>query len=75
MPVGSFPAGATPERIHDLAGNVWEWCRDELPNARILKGGSFFNGERYLTASTRNSLHPEGSESIVGFRVAWPVEN
>ncbi len=73
-PVGSFPEGATPERIHDLAGNVWEWCRDGLPNTRVLKGGSFFNGERFLAAATRNSLHPEGSESVVGFRVAFGVE-
>jgi formylglycine-generating enzyme required for sulfatase activity len=29
-PVGVFPAGASaePERVHDLAGNVWEWCSD-----------------------------------------------
>jgi len=73
-PVGSFPEGATPERIHDLAGNVWEWCRDGLSNARVLKGGSYFNDERYLAAAPRNSLHPEGSESVVGFRVAWPAE-
>jgi serine/threonine-protein kinase len=25
LPVGSLPAGATPEGIHDLAGNVKEW--------------------------------------------------
>lgn len=25
LPVGSFPAGVTPEGIHDLAGNVKEW--------------------------------------------------
>ena len=27
-PVGIYPLGATPEGVEDLAGNVWEWCRD-----------------------------------------------
>ncbi|AUB81110.1 hypothetical protein THSYN_09175 [Candidatus Thiodictyon syntrophicum] len=27
-PVGVFPAGATPEGVLDLAGNVLEWCLD-----------------------------------------------
>ena len=27
-PVTSHPDGRTPEGIHHLAGNVYEWCRD-----------------------------------------------
>ncbi len=97
VPVGSFPEGATPESIHDLAGNVWEWCRDGSspamsktlqPNAilvdpvgaatgktRILKGGSYFNDERFLKSFRRNFLHPDAAESVVGFRVAWPASS
>ncbi len=24
-PIGVFPCGATPEGVHDLSGNIWEW--------------------------------------------------
>lgn len=28
-PVGSFPAGASPYDVLDLAGNAWEWLEDD----------------------------------------------
>jgi hypothetical protein len=42
-PVGMYPAGATPEGVLDLAGNVWEWIDERFADAeqRILRGGSW----------------------------------
>ncbi len=27
-PVGSFPSGASPYGVLDMAGNAWDWCQD-----------------------------------------------
>ncbi len=86
-PVGIYPLGATPEGVHDLAGNVWEWCRDwfgryedqETHNpigpksgqSRVLRGGSWAYIPGDLRASIRGYSRPENRFGYVGFRVVW----
>ena len=85
VPVGSFPEGATPLGVHDIAGNVWEWCSDRYgeyptdapkdyvgPNEgdlRVLRGGSFLDAEDDLRSAFRNRNFPRGRLGSVGFRV------
>ncbi len=36
-PVGTYPAGASIYNVMDMAGNVWEWCRDQYQKDYYLK--------------------------------------
>ena len=60
--------GSTPTRQNTTPVNP---MGPLTTHTRVLKGGSYFNDERYLSAAGRNFLHPEAKESVVGFRVAW----
>ncbi|MGB8166318.1 MAG: SUMF1/EgtB/PvdO family nonheme iron enzyme [Chthoniobacteraceae bacterium] len=84
-PVGSFPKGASPFGIEDLAGNVFEWCFDcfedykgkERTNPRgsttgpkrNYRGGSWKSRAASLRATARAFNLPDYSSNDVGFRV------
>ena len=77
--VGIFPQGGSPEGVLDLAGNVWEWCRNkhESPDrvgsegqaSRVLRGGSWYYGPQGCRAASRFVSGPDGRFGSFGFRV------
>lgn len=81
-PVASFPDGATPEGIFDLAGNVAEWTADPFTrqygsppgSERAVRGGSFASAAPFLRGAARIGKPAETREPTLGFRCVWPVK-
>jgi dienelactone hydrolase len=83
VPVGSLP-GITAYGAYDMPGNVREWCWNEAPQGRVVRGGSWedntyeFGNVRQAPAMDRSprngfrlALYPERdsvSEPVFGFR-------
>jgi formylglycine-generating enzyme required for sulfatase activity len=51
-PVGSHSSGVSPYDIHDMAGNVWEWCWDWY-SSTYYSGSPYSNPMGPSTGSTR----------------------
>jgi len=67
-PVGLYPAGATPEGVADMVGNVWEWAAYERYKERGLRGCCFLDMASSLGVAARIESEPHDRTNGVGFR-------
>lgn len=70
-PVGSYPAGASPFNVLDMAGNVFEWTATQANGNYVVRGGGwtkyYFRGR---VADCGTQLSSTFANYDIGFRCA-----
>ena len=84
-PVTEFEKGQSFYGSYDMAGNVYQWCKDwyaagertaknpigpATGEERVIKGGSFLEGPESLRSANRDRYAPNYSSFLFGFRCA-----